>query len=209
MKLSDLNDLFLHELKDVYDAEHQLLKALPRMAKAATSTELQQAFEDHLAQTEQHVERLESVFESCGEEPERETCVGMKGLIAEGEKLLKANPEPDVLDAGLISAAQRVEHYEIAAYGTLIAWAGTAGIDGATELLQTTLDEEKMADQKLSDIAESSVNVEAETEEEDEAEEETPTRQRAPSSSQRSPGGGNASRHRTRSRKSRSSKARR
>ena len=209
MKLSDLNDLFLHELKDVYDAEHQLLKALPRMAKAATSTELQQAFEDHLAQTEQHVERLESVFESCGEEPERETCVGMKGLIAEGEKLLKANPEPDVLDAGLISAAQRVEHYEIAAYGTLIAWAGTAGIDGAAELLQTTLDEEKMADQKLSDIAESSVNVEAETEEEDEAEEETPTRQRAPSSSQRSPGGGNASRHRTRSRKSRSSKARR
>ena len=134
MKLSDLNDLFLHELKDIYDAEHQLLKALPRMARAASSTELQQAFEDHLAQTEQHVERLESVFEACGEEPERETCAGMKGLVAEGERLLKENAEPDVLDAGLIAAAQRVEHYEIAAYGTLIAWAGTAGIDGATEL---------------------------------------------------------------------------
>ena len=211
MKLSDLNDLFLHELKDVYDAEHQLLKALPRMAKAASSTELQQAFEEHLAQTEQHVERLESVFESCGEEPERESCVGMKGLIAEGERLMKENAEADVLDAGLISAAQRVEHYEIAAYGTLVAWAGTAGIEGAAELLQTTLDEEKMTDQKLSAIAESNVNIEAEAEGEEEEEEEEGTRSRQGSRSgaqQRRSGSRNASRQRTRSRKSRSSRTR-
>ena len=212
MKLSDLNDLFLHELKDVYDAEHQLLKALPRMAKAASSTELQQAFEEHLAQTEQQVERLESVFEACGESPERESCVGMKGLIAEGERLIKEDPEPDVLDAGLIAAAQRVEHYEIAAYGTLVAWADTAGIDGAAELLQATLEEEKMTDQKLSAIAESNVNIEAETEGDEEEEEEeagSRSRQGSRSSSQpRRSGGRNASRQRTRSRKSRSSRAR-
>lgn len=168
MKLSDLNDLFLHELKDLYDAEHQLLKALPKMAKAATSTELSQAFENHLAETEEHVSRLESVFEACGETPERETCVGMKGLIAEGEKLLKSGAEPEVLDAGLISAAQRVEHYEIAAYGTLIAWAGSAGMDVA-DLLETTLSEEKAADEKLSNIAEAEVNVVAETADDEES----------------------------------------
>lgn len=209
MKLSDLNDLFLHELKDIYDAEHQLLQALPRMAKAATSTELQRAFEEHLAQTERQVERLESVFEACGEEPERETCAGMKGLVAEGEKLLKANAEPDALDAGLIAAAQRVEHYEIAAYGTLVSWAGTAGIDGVAELLQTTLNEEKAADKKLSAIAESHVNLEAETSDEEEEEEDAPSRQRASSGSQQGrSGSGSASKHRTRSRKSRSSKTR-
>ena len=215
MKLSDLNDLFLHELKDVYDAEHQLLKALPRMAKDASATELQQAFEEHLAQTEQQVERLESVFEACGEEPKREPCTGMKGLIAEGERLMKENAEPDVMDAGLIAAAQRVEHYEIAAYGTLVAWAGTAGIDGAAELLQATLDEEKMTDRKLSAIAQSNVNVDAETsddemEEEDEAAAARRSRQRSRSGSQQRPSGGrNAGRQRTRSRKARSSRARR
>jgi ferritin-like metal-binding protein YciE len=212
MKLADLNDLFLHELKDLYDAEHQLLKALPRMAKAASSPELRAAFEEHLAQTEDHVERLESVFEAFGEKPDRETCVGMKGLIAEGERLMKDNAEPDVMDAGLISAAQRVEHYEIAAYGTLVTWAGTSGIDGAAELLQATLDEEKLTDQKLSAIAESSVNLEAETgdmEEEEEAEESTAGQGSRSPSQQRRAGRGNNSRQRTRSRKSRSSRSRR
>jgi hypothetical protein len=137
----------------------------------------------------------------------------MKGLIAEGERLMKENAEADVMDAGLIAAAQRVEHYEIAAYGTLVAWAGTAGIDGAAELLQATLDEEKKTDQKLSAIAESNVNIEAETEGEEEEEEEEAAGSRSRQGSRSNPeprpsGGRNTSRQRTRSRKSRSSRAR-
>ena len=204
MKLSDLNDLFLHELKDLYDAEHQLLKALPKMAKAATSAELSQAFENHLAETESHVARLESVFEACGERPERETCVGMKGLIAEGEKLLRSGAEPEVLDAGLISAAQRVEHYEIAAYGTLIAWAGPAGIEVA-DLLETTLSEEKAADETLSNIAETEVNVQAETAEDEESEDS----ERPASGSRPSTGRAGTRPQPRQRRKSRSSRARR
>lgn len=204
MKIADLNELFLHELKDVYDAEHQLLKALPKMAKAATAPELKKAFENHLLETEQHVARLESVFEACGETPDRETCAGMKGLVAEGEKLMKEDIEPDALDAALIGAAQRVEHYEMAAYGTLISWAGTAGVEGAAELLEATLDEEKAADRKLTTIAESTVNVEAETEGEEEDEEgEEPASGRV-----RSQGAGRSAKSRTRTRRSSRSKAR-
>ena len=171
MKLTSLDELFLHELKDLYDAEHQLLEALPKMAKAATEPELTTAFEKHLAETRTQVTRLKEVFAECGEDPEREECDGMKGLIEEGEKMMEEADEPSVRDAALIAAAQKVEHYEIATYGTLITWAQTAGFSSAQELLQTSLEEEKAADEKLTDIAESGVNASAENEDQDEAEE--------------------------------------
>jgi ferritin-like metal-binding protein YciE len=162
MKVTNLNELFVHELKDLYDAEHQLVEALPKMAEAATNPELTEAFEKHLVQTRSHVTRLEAVFRAAGEEPERETCKGMKGLIAEGERAIKEIEDPDTRDAALISAAQRVEHYEIAAYGTLRVWALTAGIEDAELELQAILGEEKAANDKLTEIAETSVNAEAE-----------------------------------------------
>ena len=165
MPIKNLNELFLHELKDVYDAEQQLVEALPKMAENATDPELATAFREHLAETEEHVSRLEQVFAAMGEEPEAETCEGMKGLIEEGDKMLEEDAEPTVKDAALISAAQRVEHYEIAAYGTLRVWAATMGMDEVIQILEETLDEEKMADQKLTMIAEGNVNIEAETEE--------------------------------------------
>jgi ferritin-like metal-binding protein YciE len=163
MQLATLNDLFLHELKDLYDAEHQLVEALPKLADASTSPELSRAFRNHLEETKGHVSRLETIFRELGEEPDRETCKGMRGLIAEGEKLLKEVEEPDLLDAALISAAQRVEHYEISAYGTLRVWAATAGLDGVQEEIDAILEEEKAADATLSEIAESEVNPEAES----------------------------------------------
>jgi len=185
MAIKNLNELFLHELKDVYDAEQQLVEALPRMAESATDPELAEAFRDHLSETEGHVNRLEQVFAAMGEEPEAETCEGMKGLLEEGNELLAEDAEPTVKDAALISAAQRVEHYEIAAYGTLRIWAATMGMDEVLQLLADTLEEEKTADQKLTIIAEGSVNIEAETEEselgseeEGEEEEEGTTRRR-------------------------------
>jgi len=162
MKPSNLNELFLHELKDVYDAEHQLVEALPKLAEAASNPQLAQAFQKHLEETREHVTRLEAVFQSCGEEPERETCKGMKGLIAEGEKMLKEIEDPETRDAALISAAQRVEHYEIAAYGTLRVWAMTAGFGEAEDELEAILGEEKAANAKLTEIAESRVNTDAE-----------------------------------------------
>jgi len=167
MKFPSLDELFLHELKDLYDAEHQLTEALPKMAEAANDPELKEAFEKHLQETTAQVTRLEEVFAECGETPEREDCAGMKGLIKEGEKMMKAEADPSVMDAALIAAAQRVEHYEIAAYGTLIAWAEEAGFSSALELLEQTLEEEKAADKKLSAIATSGVNAEAEDEDED------------------------------------------
>jgi ferritin-like metal-binding protein YciE len=165
MKFPSLDELFLHELKDLYDAEHQLTQALPKMAEAANDPELKDAFERHLQETTAQVARLEEVFAECGETPEREDCAGMKGLIKEGEKMMKAEAEPSVMDAALIAAAQRVEHYEIAAYGTLIAWADEAGFSSALELLEQSLEEEKAADRKLSAIATSGVNAEADEEE--------------------------------------------
>lgn len=161
MKLESLHDLFVSELKDLYSAENQLLKALPKMAKAATADELAQAFEDHLEETETQIERLEKVFKELGVSPKGKKCKAMEGLIEEGKELMEEEAEPAVLDAALIAAAQRVEHYEIAGYGCVRTFARALGYDKAAGLLQETLDEEGAADQKLTKIAESVVNAEA------------------------------------------------
>jgi ferritin-like metal-binding protein YciE len=161
MELNRLQDLFLDTLKDTYDAEHQITKALPKMAKAAKNPELKKGFESHLKQTEEHIKRLEQVFEGMGKKATRKSCKGMKGLIEEGDEIMKEEGEPEVLDAGLIAAAQKVEHYEISAYGTLSAYANQLGDSKAVKLLQQTLDEEKQTDQKLTQLAESSVNIQA------------------------------------------------
>jgi ferritin-like metal-binding protein YciE len=161
MKLDSLQDLFHDLLKDTYDAEHQITKALPRMAKAATNPDLKAAFEEHLTQTEGHIKRLEQVFEAIDKKATRKTCVGMKGLIEEGAEIMKEDTEPEVLDAGLIAAAQKVEHYEIAAYGTAAAYANMLGHGQAAGLLQETLDEEKTTDENLTKLAEGTVNVQA------------------------------------------------
>lgn len=157
-----LNDLFVHALKDIYNAEKQLVKALPKMAKGASSEKLRTAIESHLQETEGHVERLEQVFESL-ELPNRGVkCAAMEGLIEEGQEVLDGDFEPPVRDAAIIAAANKVEHYEIATYGTLVSFARQLGKADAESLLQATLEEEKAADQKLTDLAESEINVEAE-----------------------------------------------
>jgi ferritin-like metal-binding protein YciE len=156
-----LRDLYLNELRDLYSAEAQLLVALPMMADAATSTQLKEAFTAHLEETEIHVKRLEEIFDAMGEEPGEETCKAMEGLIAEGEGYVKASGDRDVRDAGLIGSAQRVEHYEIAGYGTARTLATRLGETEAAGKLQATLDEEGEADRKLTAIAESEVNAEA------------------------------------------------
>ena len=160
-KMATLEDLYEDLLKDLYSAEKQLVKALPKMAKNADSPDLQKAFEEHLGQTEKHVERIERIFSNLDGSPRGKKCVGMEGLIEEGSELLKEDVEPDVLDAGLIAAAQKVEHYEIASYGTARAWAEKMGYDDAAGLLQQTLDEESMANEKLTQLAESHINMEA------------------------------------------------
>ena len=157
-EFNSMDDLFEHELKDLYDAEQRLTKALPKMKEKATNPELRQAFDDHLRETERHIERLEEIFEKLGKEPERQKCDAMVGLIKEGDHVLSADGNADILDAALIAAAQRVEHYEIAGYGTARAFARRLGNNYAAELLQETLDEEAAADEKLTMIAESSVN---------------------------------------------------
>jgi ferritin-like metal-binding protein YciE len=161
MKLDSLQKLYIEELRDLYNAENQLLKALPKMAKHASHQELKQAFETHLEQTEGHVERLEDIFEKLDEKPTGKTCKGMKGLIEEGSEMLDKAGDKLVLDAGLIAAAQRVEHYEIAGYGTVRTFANMLGEAEAAELLQETLDEEGETDKLLTELAESVVNVEA------------------------------------------------
>ena len=164
MALSSLLDLFKDELKDIYDAEKRLVKALPKMAKIASSENLSTAFTDHLAETETHVERLEQVLELL-EMPQRgKPCEAMKGLLEEGKAMMSEDAEPAVMDAGLIMAAQKVEHYEIATYGSLVALAQELGLEDAAALLDETLNEEKAADEKLSEIA-NTVNSEANTEE--------------------------------------------
>ena len=160
-KMATLEDLYTDMLKDLYSAEKQLVKALPKMAKNAESTDLQKAFQEHLKQTEGHVERIERIFTELGGSPRGKKCVGMEGLIEEGNELLQEDTEPDVLDAGMIAAAQKVEHYEIASYGTARAWAQRLGYDNAARLLQETLEEESMANEKLTRIAESHVNLQA------------------------------------------------
>ena len=161
MKLDTLQQLYTDELRDLYNAENQLLKALPKMAKAASSEELKDAFEKHLEQTKGHVERLEEVFQELGEKPKGTTCRAMKGLIEEGSEILKQDGDESVIDAGIIVAAQKVEHYEIAGYGSVRTFAHLLGQNKAAELLQSTLDEESEANEVLNRIAESIINPEA------------------------------------------------
>ena len=155
-----LRDLYVEELRDIYDAENQLVKALPAMAKAATSEELRSAFENHLEQTREHVRRLEQVFADLGEKAKAKKCQGMKGLVAEGKEVIDNDFEGNVKDAELIGAAQRVEHYEIAAYGTVRSYAELLDQQDAVSLLQKTLQEEKETDEKLSELADS-INAQA------------------------------------------------
>lgn len=162
-KFETLRELYINELRDLYSAETQLVEALPKMAAAATAPELKQAFNSHLTETKEHVHRLEQILQKLSEKPKGETCEAMKGLIKEGEGYVKAGGDDDVRDAGLIGAAQRVEHYEIAGYGTVRALAQRIGDDYAVEILQKTLDEEGAADKKLTAIAESTVNANAAT----------------------------------------------
>ena len=161
LKLNSVRDLLLEELRDLYSAENQLVDALPKMAEAAGSSQLKSAFEMHLNQTREHVTRLEQVFQQLGEKPQGETCEAMKGLILEGQHFVKAEGEKDVIDAGLIGAAQRVEHYEMAGYGTARTLARQVGESQIAQVLQQTLDEEGEADKKLTHIAESRVNPQA------------------------------------------------
>jgi ferritin-like metal-binding protein YciE len=161
MAINSLHELYVQQLRDLYDAENQLVKALPKMAEAANSDELRQGFEEHLEQTKEHVGRLETIFERLGEKPKGEKCKGMEGLVTEGREVLDEDMQEDVKDAAIIAAAQRVEHYEIAGYGTVRTYANLLGEDEATSLLEKTLDEEKETDDKLTQLAED-INVEAE-----------------------------------------------
>jgi ferritin-like metal-binding protein YciE len=161
MEMNTLKDLYVEELKDLYSAEKQLVKALPKMAKAAKDKELQQAFRNHLKETEQHVTRLEQICQALGVSPRGKKCVGMEGLIEEGNEMItEANPE--ALDAGLISKAQHVEHYEMAGYGVVRTYARQLGYDDQAQLLQQTLEEEGKADHLLTELAETGINIEAE-----------------------------------------------
>ena len=158
MKIDSLDILLEEELKDIYSAEKQLLKALPKMAKKASSEELRAALEEHLTVTEGQVARLEDVFEALGKTAKAKTCKAMQGLIEEATELMEEDADDAVLDAGIIAAAQKVEHYEIASYGTVRTWAKLCGEDVVAELLQETLDEETEADQKLTELAENFIN---------------------------------------------------
>jgi len=164
MKLESLHDLYVDELKDLYSAESQLMKALPKMARAANTPELRDAFEEHLEQTRMHAQRLEDIFGGLDTKPKGKKCVGMEGLIEESKELLQQEAENGVRDAGLIGAAQRVEHYEIAGYGTARTHAEQLGYTRAAELLQQTLDEEAAADEKLTHLATQFVNRQADVE---------------------------------------------
>ena len=184
-----LHDAFIDELRDTYDAEKQLIKALPKLAKASSSPELREAFESHLEETKGQVERLEQVFASLDEKVRGKHCDGIAGIIEEGKSIMEEEFDESTMDACLIAAGQRAEHYEMAAYGTLIAWARAMGHEDAAELLQETLDEEKAADEKLSALAEGGINQEAADaahggdEDSEEEEEEAPApakRKRAP-----------------------------
>lgn len=160
-KLATLDDLLVHELQDLYDAEQQIIKALPRMIKAASAPELRRAFEDHLRQTEDQVGRLKQVFSLLGVPAKGVKCDGMAGLLTEGQKITEERADPDVLDAALIAAAQKVEHYEIAGYGCVATYAQMLGRNEVSDLLTQTLDEEESADERLSELAESVINVRA------------------------------------------------
>jgi ferritin-like metal-binding protein YciE len=160
MNKNALRGLFVDELRDLYDAENRLVKAIPKMAKAASSEELRSGFEEHLEQTKEHVERLKQVLTSLGEKATAKKCLGMIGIVEEGEEMMDQDSDGAVMDAALISVAQRVEHYEIAAYGCVHAWAQVLGEDNAANLLEKTLDEEKETDEKLTELAEE-INAQA------------------------------------------------
>ena len=162
MEMETLRDIYVEELKDLWSAENQILKALPRMIKVVSHPQLKRAFAKHEKQTRVHVKRLERICKELGVSPRGKKCVGMEGLLQEGKDLMKEKPAKDVLDAGLISAAQHVEHYEMAGYGTCRTWARTLGYESQAQLLQTTLDEEQQTDLDLTALAVSSVNIDAE-----------------------------------------------
>ena len=161
MKIKSLEDLLADELKDLYSAETMIVKALPKMAKNTKSRELRTAFEEHLKQTENHVKRIEQACNDLGISPRGKKCVGMEGLLEEGKEILSNGSDQDALEAGLIGAAQKVEHYEIAAYGTAAAHARQLGFNSVAQTLDQTLEEEKMTDERLTKIAENQVNVQA------------------------------------------------
>ena len=162
MKLNNLEDLLIHELKDIYSAEKQITKALPKMIKATSSDKLKQAFQNHLDVTEQQIERLEGVFETLGKKATGEKCLAMEGIIKEAESMMSERADASVMDAALIASAQRVEHYEIAAYGTVCAYAKQLGMKDVLKQLTTTLQEEKRTDELLTQIAEQAINTKAE-----------------------------------------------
>lgn len=164
MEIDSLRKLFVDELKDLYSAEKQLVQALPKMAKKASNEQLRRAFEEHLRVTEGQVERLERVFQVLDKPARAKKCKAMEGLIEEGKEMMGEDMDPEVMDAALISIAQKVEHYEIASYGTVRTWAELMGESEAAKLLQQTLDEEGEADKKLTQLAETSINVEANVE---------------------------------------------
>jgi len=161
MKLGSLEDLYVDQLKDLLDAEKQIIKALPKMAKATSSPELQNAFQQHLEQTKGQLQRLEQIFDKSGRPARGKKCKAMEGIIEEGKELMDQDADDDVLNAGLIAAAQKVEHYEIAGYGCVRTYAETLGDREAASLLQQTLDEEKQTDEKLTQLAERLINVRA------------------------------------------------
>lgn len=162
MKLESLKDLLVEQLKDLYSAENQIIKALPKMAKAATSAELRKGFEEHLEQTHKHVQRLEQICEQLGVSPKGKKCSATEGLIEEGAELMGEDADQAVMDAGLIAAAQKVEHYEMASYGCARTWAEELGLEAAAKLLHKTYEEEKATDEKLTKLAKQRVNKEAE-----------------------------------------------
>jgi ferritin-like metal-binding protein YciE len=184
VKVNSLQELYVDELKDLYDAENQIIKALPKMIDAASSEELQNALTEHLEVTREQAKRIEQIFQNMGEKLKAEKCKGMEGVIREGAEILSEDMDENVKDAAIISAAQRVEHYEMAGYGTVRTWANLLGESEAEELLQETLDEEKEADEKLNELAEQ-INVQAEAGagEEEEAETRATSQQRRPKKS--------------------------
>lgn len=177
MELKTLQDLYVQELKDLYDAENQLLKALPKMAKAATSEDLKEAFQMHHDETEGQVERLEQIFERLGANPKGKKCKAMAGLIEEGKEAIEEDMADDVRDVSLITIAQKTEHYEIAGYGCVATYAHVLGNEEDVDLLEQTLEEEKEADVKLTELAEGCINLEAvDGDEEEEETAKTPSR---------------------------------
>ena len=162
MQMENLQDLLIEEMKDIYNAEGQLLKAMPKMAKKATNPKLKKAFETHLRETEGQIKRLEQAFEKLGEKAKGKKCHAMEGLLEEGKEIMSEDMEDEVMDAALIAAAQKVEHYEIASYGTVRTWANLLGLKDVERLLQQTLDEEGKTDKLLTQLAESEINIEAE-----------------------------------------------